>query len=349
MGKLANSLQTITAFIVLTSVLTACNKDSVNPEDSFPVYRDYQFEEPEVTGNTYYIDPVNGLPTGDGSTSNPWRTLQEVLDSNLIEFYQRSEAYEPESELDIVNEGAPVKGGDRLLLRSGYHGYIALNRFIFTDWLTVEAEEGHTPILSQFKIMGAFENLFLKGLTILKESFVGESNYWEAEEINYNTSSCLYLGSNDFWGKGKNIKLYGLTVKTAENTASWTADEWVQKSASGISLRSVEYVEIVNCKIENIRHGIAIEYASDNTVAVNNSIKNYSADGCRLISNNVFFAYNTITDCYDVDENHDDAIQSYSRGPDNSPGTGILKNVIIRGNLIIGTTDFKHDSMVGLK
>jgi len=131
-------------------------------------------------------------------------------------------------------------------------------------------------------------------------------------------------------------------VKTAEDISQWTAEDWVEKSASGISLRSVEEVEIVNCKIENVRHGLAIEYASDNTSAVNNTIKNFSADGCRLISNNVFFAYNTISDCFDVDENHDDLIQSYSRGVDNSAGTGVLRNVIIRGNVLIGTTDFSN-------
>jgi hypothetical protein len=100
--------------------------------------------------------------------------------------------------------------------------------------------------------------------------------------------------------------------------------------------------EIVNCRIENIRHGLVIEYASDNTIAVNNTIKYYSGDGCRLISNNVLLAYNTITDCIDVDENHDDAIQSYSRGEDNSTGTGVLYDNVVRGNLIIGTTDFAH-------
>lgn len=330
-----------TFLFILFIALTACKKDEFEPV-GFPDFKDYQFEEPEVTGNTFYIDPLNGSPSGDGSYEKPWRTLQEVLDSNLIEFYGRSEAYSPESELEIINEGAPVKGGDKLILRDGYHGYITLSRFIFTDWLTIEAESGHTPVLSHFKLNGAFEKVYLKGLAILKESFEGDADYWEAEEINYNTSACVYLGSSDFWGKGRNVKLNGLIVKTAEDISQWTAEHWVERSASGISLRSVEQVEIVNCKIENVRHGLAIEYASDNTSAVNNTIKNFSADGCRLISNNVFFAYNTISDCFDVDENHDDLIQSYSRGEDNSAGTGVLRNVIIRGNVLIGTTDFSN-------
>lgn len=342
MGKYQSKFSIVFFSVLIALLFFACKKDNIGPENNFPDFRDYQFEEPEVTGNTFYIDPVNGSPEGDGSSASPWRTLQEVIDSNLIEYYQRSEAYQPDSDLEIVNAGAPVRGGDRLILRNGYHGYIILSRFIFTEWLTIEAEKGHTPVLSHFKLNGAFEKVYLKGLTVLKESFEGEGNYWEAEEINYNTGACIYLGSSDFWGRGRNVKLNNLTVKTAENISGWHADDWVLKSASGISLRSVEEVEIVNCKIENIRHGIAIEYASDNSSAVNNTIKNFSADGCRLISNNVFFAYNTISDCFDVDENHDDLIQSYSRGEDNSSGTGVLRNVIIRGNLLIGTTDFSN-------
>ena len=302
-------------------------------------FRDYEFVEPIVTGNTYYIDPVNGSPDGNGSAEHPWFTLQQVIDSNLIECYRHTEAYNPNSELEIVNKGAPIRGGDRLLLRIGYHGYVKRNYFIFKDWLTIEAEEGHTPILSHFRCEGTFENIYLKNLTILKESYQGDEEYWQAEVINRNSSSCIYFVSSLFWGEGSHIKLNGLTVKTAENTAGWRAADWVEKAASGISLRSVKHVEIVNCTLENVRHGMAIEYHSDHSFAVNNTINNYSADGCRLISNHVLFAYNTITNCYDVNENHDDAIQSYSRGVDNSSGTGVLHNVVIRGNLIIGTPD----------
>jgi hypothetical protein len=305
-------------------------------------FSDYSFEEPVVSGNTYYVDPVNGSDDGDGSAQNPWRTLQQVIEDGLIEYYQRAEPYNPESALTVVNEGAPVRGGDRLLLRSGYHGHVACNAFIFDQWLTIAAQDGHRPVLSQFKLEGAFEKIYLKHLTLLKDSYEGPGTYWEANAINYNSNACLYLASSDYWGMGSYVKVNGLTVGTTVDATDWTTADWVAKSAAGISLRSVTHAEIVNCRIENISFGLNIEYASDHTVAVNNVIKNYSGDGCRLISNNVFLAYNTITDCLKVDDNHDDAIQSYSRGADNSPGTGILYNNVIRGNLIIGTTDFSN-------
>jgi hypothetical protein len=330
----------ISFLILLILILSGCISDKNSITGSEVVsYSDYNFVEPEVTGNIFYIDPINGSPEGDGSAANPWRSLQEVIEGEMIECYRHSEANNANSELEVVHEGAPVKGGDKLVLRSGYHGYIKLNYFIFKDWLTITAEKDHTPVLAQFRIEGAFEKIYLKNLTVLKESYQGDENYWEVEVLNRNNNSCVYLCSSSFWGKGSRVKLNGLRVKTAENTSSWTAADWVEKSASGINLRSVQNVEIINCTIENVKHGLCIEYFSDHSVAVNNTINNYSADGSRLISNDVLFANNTITNCYKVDDNHDDAIQSYTRGEDLSAGTGVLSDVIIRGNLIIGTPD----------
>jgi hypothetical protein len=330
------------SFLIFSLSLQSCEKDNNNSENESTTYKDYEFEEPETIGNTYYIDPINGLPTGDGSSDNPWRTLQEVFDSNLIQYYANVDSYGDNSDLEIKNENAPVKGGDKLVLRTGYHGYLNVSVAIFKDWLTIEGQQGHTPTLSQIRFEGAFEKIYLKNLTVIKESYTGPENYWEVDDLNRNSSSCVILTSSDFWGIGREVKINGLTIKTAEDISGWTADDWVEKSAGGISLRSVENTEIINSSIENISFGITIEYFSDYSIAVNNTIKNYSGDGCRIISNDVFFAYNTITDCYNVDDNHDDAIQSYSRGTDNSPGTGTLKNVVIRGNLIIGTTNYDN-------
>lgn len=335
-----NSLLAI--ILIPSFILISCNKDDDKPSSGRDDFNDYTFKEPEVTGSTFYIDPVNGSPDGDGSANNPWQTLQGVLDSNLIQFYAHTENYNPDSPLELVNDGAPVKGGDRLILRSGHHGNIHQDIFMFDDWLTIEAAEGHQPIFSQIKFQGAFKNIYLKNLVIIKDTYNDEGNYWDADIINRNDGACLALRTGTFRGKGSFVKVNGLKIRTTEDITAWTAADWVEKSATGISLRNVENIEIVNCDIENISHGILVEYFSDYTSVINNKIKNFSADGARIISNDVLFAYNTISDCFKVDENHDDCIQSYSRGEDNSSGTGTLRNVVIRGNLIIGTTDFNN-------
>jgi hypothetical protein len=99
--------------VLVLLIVTSCQKgDSTTPADD---YKDYKFEEAEITGSIFHIAPVNGSPNGDGSAQNPWRTLQEVIENGLIEMYQHSENSTPSSNLLLVNEDAPVKGDDRLL------------------------------------------------------------------------------------------------------------------------------------------------------------------------------------------------------------------------------------------
>jgi hypothetical protein len=33
----------------------------------------------------FYVDPVTGSPSGDGSTNRPWRTIEEVIAASRVE------------------------------------------------------------------------------------------------------------------------------------------------------------------------------------------------------------------------------------------------------------------------
>jgi hypothetical protein len=63
----------ITFLILVILIFSGCIRDKSSITCSIPSYfLDYIFVEPEVTGNTFYIDPLNGSPEGDGSANNPW-------------------------------------------------------------------------------------------------------------------------------------------------------------------------------------------------------------------------------------------------------------------------------------
>ncbi len=301
----------------------------------------YSFEEPKVVGDSFYIDPVLGLDEGDGSKENPWKTLKNVLESGKVQYYKHSENYNPDSDLILVNENAPVKEGDELVLMSGYHGNIALNNFMFKDeWLTIRGENGQKPVLSQFKLTGAFKNIYLKDLRVIKSSYDGSDNYWETEVLNSsNRGSMIHLESINFHGKGSYVKFNNVHTSTTENTNSWSAKEWLDKSASGFNLRAVEHVEIINSKIENVAMGISVDYGSDNFSVINSEVLLFSHDGMRLCANNIKCYDNKIIGCIYVDSElpeyrHHDGIQSYTRGENNNPGQGTLENVFIKNNLI---------------
>ncbi|NJO91661.1 MAG: hypothetical protein HC831_23880 [Chloroflexia bacterium] len=70
--------------IIFATIITAVSCKKSNNSEPINDYKDYKFEEPKITGKTFYIDPVNGSADGDGSDQKPWRTLQEVIENGLI-------------------------------------------------------------------------------------------------------------------------------------------------------------------------------------------------------------------------------------------------------------------------
>ena len=53
--------------------------------------------------------------------------------------------YEQGAKLVTRNAGAPVKGGDTIYLRSGYHGALRVVDFYNEKRITVAAQAGHEP------------------------------------------------------------------------------------------------------------------------------------------------------------------------------------------------------------
>ena len=80
-----------------------------------------------VTAADFYVDPDHGSAAGDGSAAHPWRSLQTVFDDGLVETRDwPSYPYVPGMTLVTVNAGAPVRAGDTIWLRSGYHGDVVV-------------------------------------------------------------------------------------------------------------------------------------------------------------------------------------------------------------------------------
>ena len=67
-------------------------------------------------GTVFYVDPEKGDMDNDGSAERPWRTVEQVFEHNLIQTRDTAGR--------LKNPQAPVKAGDTILLRSGYHGEI---------------------------------------------------------------------------------------------------------------------------------------------------------------------------------------------------------------------------------
>jgi hypothetical protein len=139
----------------------------------------FLFNSPISNATNFYVDPIKGNMAGDGSVINPWRTLEEVLNSHLIE---TKDVFGT-----VINQGAPIKSGDTILLKSGYHGFIQIKNAFNDNYITVTAGYNEKPVLSGLEIVSAknwkFSRLTLSPIfsaTGIKQSSIatiGENNY----------------------------------------------------------------------------------------------------------------------------------------------------------------------------
>ena len=114
----------------------------------------------------FYVDPVLGSAAGDGSAANPWRTIQQVIEDDLIETrIWASLPYQPGAGFVTVNPGAPVKSGDTLWLRTGDHGAIFLQGAYNAAPITIAAVPGQHARVTRVTL-SAVQNWIVRGLDV---------------------------------------------------------------------------------------------------------------------------------------------------------------------------------------
>ncbi|HHH55063.1 MAG TPA: hypothetical protein ENK91_15475, partial [Bacteroidetes bacterium] len=101
------------------------------------------FLSSNLFANRFFVDPVNGSESGNGTFSSPWKTLKNVIARNLIESRTYKLPYDANNpQLKTKNPGAPIKAGDTIMLYSGLHGEIELVNYINDDYITIMNVEG---------------------------------------------------------------------------------------------------------------------------------------------------------------------------------------------------------------
>lgn len=268
----------------------------------------------------FYLDPVNGSSGGDGSSSRPWRTIQEVFDAGLVESQQWDKLpYSPQSKLVAKNAGAPVRASDTIWLRSGFHGDLLIESYYNPGHITITAEQGHTPRLSSLHIRSG-SNWTIRGLSISAEF---------AQP--YRRHTMVNLESHNWRGPIHDIVVEHCSLCSVANASAWMAKDWDRLSCDGFHVDGTR-MTIRNNRLLNVNFGISVE--ASHSLISGNLVENFAGDGLRGLGNYTTFEYNTVKNCYKVNANHDDGFQSWSVGP-GGVGTGEVVGVILRGNTII--------------
>ncbi|HWH71598.1 MAG TPA: hypothetical protein VNT26_19655, partial [Candidatus Sulfotelmatobacter sp.] len=212
---------------------------------------------------TFYCDPVSGSAQGDGSAAHPWRTIQEVLQGRLIQL------------CDLhgkpANPNAPVKPGDTVLLRSGWHGLLRIPSGYNDQPITIAAAPGQTPQVGWMEI-GEGRNWVLRGLTV--------SPSLAPSPLSRVPHNLVMLGEHG-GEESADLVVEDCFIYSVLDTTGWTAKDWVEKPASGIWLgRHGKHHVARNNYVLNTRFGINL--CAPDCVAEGNVVANFSADGLRV-------------------------------------------------------------------
>lgn len=267
-------------------------------------------------GGTFYCDPARGSPQGDGSIERPWSTLEEVLSARLIQLCEKDGK--------AINPSAPVKPGDTVLLRSGWHGVVRIPRGYNDRPITIAADKGHLPQVGWIEI-GEGRKWLVKGLTV--------SPSLAPAPLKRPPHDLVMLGEGG-GEESAELVVEDCFVYSVLDTSKWTAKDWVEKPASGIWLGRHGKGHVArNNYVLNTRFGINL--CAPECLCEGNVVANFSADGIRATRDGQIVQYNVIKNNFvgarDGDDNHDDGIQVFLF----NKGTGTLRNITLRGNIIL--------------
>ena len=268
----------------------------------------------------HYVDPVNGADDGDGSAAHPWRSLQTVVENHVETRNWNALPYAEGRTLVPVHPGAAIRAGDTIWLRSGYHGALDLRSAYNTAPITVAAAPSHTPRFSRILVQSA-QNWILRGLQV-SPSFAGSV-----------AGNVVIVEDHNWRGPASDIEIDGLEVFTVPDEGVWTtAADWDTQASTGINTTGAR-VWVHRCRLRNVNFGISM---TGRAVRVDhNTIDGFCGDGLRGLGDDSIFEDNLVKNRRAVNDNHPDGFQSWSLGDGGGVGSGVVRNIILRGNVFI--------------
>jgi len=228
-----------------------------------------------VMGAEFYVDPENGDPAGDGSSGNPWQTIQEVIEANKIES-REWESYPYQDGLTLVtkNPGAPIKAGDTIWLRSGYHGELLIHSYYNDDFITIAAESGHAPRLKRAYISSS-SHWIIRGLQISPEY-----------ASQYEVVTLFDLEHNNYRGPIHDVVVEDCRLQSVASVSDWSVDDWNNLSCNGFGVEG-EDMTIRNNTLKNVNFGISV--GARHSLIEENLVENFAGDGLRGLGDHTVF------------------------------------------------------------
>lgn len=217
---------------------------------------------------------------------------------------------------ELQNAINNAQGGDTISLLSGDYGNLLISGKNNSSTVTIRAGNGATPVFTSVRIRN--------------------SSYWDLVGVHIKPRySSGVDGSKAVDLNGNYLTVKDCIINYSDDISGWSKADWVARAGNGIIMEGTN-IKVLNNAISVVDHGISC--GASNSLVSGNTVANFRGDGIRGLADDVIYEYNIIKNSFAVDDNHDDGFQSWSYGS-GGVGTGVVKNVVLRGNTIINYED----------
>ncbi len=213
-----------------------------------------------------------------------------------------------------------VTGGDRIFLMDGYHGPISFRGMKFSSPVTVAPMPGQVAHADSI-LVDQSSNIVFRDLLVWPQISAPNNG---AVVRTYTSASDITFDRLDVRAEA-----------ASPSYISWTKAQWISKKRVAILAEGAR-MTITNSRVTGVQHGIMAMGKS--ALVEKNIVDGFSGDGMRALGDDSIVRNNKIQNCFQIDGNHADGFQSYSRGPNGNPGAGTLRNLLVENNKIFEWT-----------
>ncbi len=224
----------------------------------------------------------------------------------------------------IVN----AQGGDIIELNSGSYGDLTINNRNLASTVLIRPATGATAVFTHIRIQNSSRWTVI-GVSV-KPRYTNGADGTDAVSLD-----------------GSDLAFEDSVINYVDSVAGWSVADWLARAGNGISIDGTR-VTVRGNTITAVDHGI--NSSATDALVSHNLIANFRGDGIRGLGDRTVYEYNTIKNAYGIDDNHDDGFQSWSYGA-GGVGTGVVKDVVLRGNVIIDFEDpnqFERTELQGI-
>lgn len=260
--------------------------------------------EVTIRGTEFFVDPIQGNDvTGDGSFGNPWASIQYVVDTKTDCTDQHGTPRNP---------GAPVKGGDAIILigANGHTPNLEITGCYNSAWVSIRAENLHEPVLTTAHFRG--------------------SGFWRLDGLSFfNDANGIMVRVEDHSSQGpaRNIQILNSRFTSGDLP---TIQDWEDHVSDAMRLYVDEGPLLARCnEMVNVAMGFVV--GGSHTDIIGNTIEYFSRDGIATGGHFNRFIGNRIYDSVKLgDGHHDDFFQSHmGANPDLSSDVEITGNIFM--------------------